>query len=155
MGKPAHIRKAARYRNICYCIIVFFKHLHGVPDSDSVYVLYKSYDRPTVAAQFNNSNSILNEVKRLIQLRRQTLSLQESAEFELISTDMPYPHESVTFVQKNFNLFIRFIACQIQQAFFTFTYHKTPFLQPSNIRIRTHRQVQDSLIPSIRSSCSP
>lgn len=50
-----------------------------------------SFDRPTVAAQFNNSNSILNEVKRLIQLRRQTPSLQESAEFELISTDMAYP----------------------------------------------------------------
>ncbi len=50
-----------------------------------------SADRPTVAEQISNPNSILNEVKRLIKLRRQTPALQECSEFELMSTEQAYP----------------------------------------------------------------
>ena len=46
-------------------------------------------NRPTVEKQLKDSNSILSEVKRLIAIRRANEVLQESADFELISDDIP------------------------------------------------------------------
>ncbi|MBE7090425.1 MAG: glycosylase [Clostridiales bacterium] len=46
-------------------------------------------NRPTVEKQLKDSNSILSEVKRLIAIRRANEVLQETADFELISDDIP------------------------------------------------------------------
>lgn len=46
-------------------------------------------DRPTVEKQINDKNSVLNELKRLISVRKENEALQESAEFELVSDGYP------------------------------------------------------------------
>lgn len=45
--------------------------------------------RPTVAKQLEDENSILNELKRQIAVRKSVEALQESAEFEIISDGYP------------------------------------------------------------------
>jgi len=55
--------------------------LYIVQDMDS--------DRPTVAKQLEDENSVLNELKRQIAVRKSVDALQASAEFELISDGYP------------------------------------------------------------------
>ncbi len=50
-----------------------------------------SADKPTVKAQLADESSLLNEVKRLIEVRKTTPALQESAHFELLTADGGYP----------------------------------------------------------------
>ena len=60
--------------------------------ADKLYLaLDPSDDRPTAAAQLSDDDSLLNEVKRLISIRKQHAALQESGAFELISKDTDYP----------------------------------------------------------------
>lgn len=57
---------------------------------DKLYIRQDSdLNRPTVEKQLADETSILNELKRIIHIRKSTESLQESAEFELISIDYP------------------------------------------------------------------
>lgn len=49
----------------------------------------KDSERPTVAKQLKDKNSILNELKRQIAVRKRVDILQESARFEMISDDYP------------------------------------------------------------------
>ena len=46
-------------------------------------------NRPTVEKQINDENSILNELKKQIKIRKANPSLQERAEFTLINGDYP------------------------------------------------------------------
>ncbi|NTW44011.1 MAG: hypothetical protein HGB14_06155 [Anaerolineaceae bacterium] len=54
-------------------------------DKDSLYLpVDESNDAPTVESQKNDPNSLLNQVKRFIQLRHDHPDLQASADFEII-----------------------------------------------------------------------
>lgn len=58
--------------------------------TDSLYISQDpDVNRPTVENQINDSNSLYNEMKKLIGLRKQTEALQESAEFELLNDEYP------------------------------------------------------------------
>ncbi len=46
-------------------------------------------NRPTIEAQKKNPSSLLNELKRQIQVRKSCKALQETGDFELISSDYP------------------------------------------------------------------
>ena len=57
-------------------------------DTGSLYIRQdERADRPTVETQMRDSGSILNELKRIIGVRKENEMLQESADFELLSYD--------------------------------------------------------------------
>lgn len=60
-------------------------------DPDDLYIPVDpdKENRPNVAAQENDENSLLNEVKRLIKLRLQHKALQSTAALEFITDDYP------------------------------------------------------------------
>lgn len=49
-----------------------------------------SDDRPTVSSQLNDENSVLNELKRIMRVRKENPALQENGEFEAVNT-IGYP----------------------------------------------------------------
>lgn len=53
---------------------------------DKLYIMSDtSEDRPTVEKQISDENSLLNEMKKLIAIRKSNMALQESADIELVS----------------------------------------------------------------------
>ncbi len=65
--------------------------------AERLYIMQDSdIDRPTVEKQLKDENSILNELKRQIAVRKNNEALQESAKFELISSDYPLVYRRYT-----------------------------------------------------------
>ena len=59
-------------------------------DSNSLYIMQDTDgNRPTVQKQIKDANSIYNELKRQISVRKSTEALQETAGFELINDGYP------------------------------------------------------------------
>ena len=55
--------------------------------SDKLYIqMDSSSDRPTVLSQLKDEYSLLNEVKKIIKVRKNNSALQESGKFEIINT---------------------------------------------------------------------
>ncbi len=59
-------------------------------------VMDVSESRPTVAAQLCDTDSVLNELKKQISVRKSVKALQETAELELISSDYPLIYKRYT-----------------------------------------------------------
>ena len=59
-------------------------------DPENLYIMQDpNQDRPTVQQNIDDANSILNELKTLITIRRNNEVLQESADFDLVCDDIP------------------------------------------------------------------
>lgn len=64
---------------------------HGFSDSDTPYLPTDSAsDAPTVESQWNNPNSLLYFVRKLICVRRSTLALGPDAEFRILDDGYPF-----------------------------------------------------------------
>ncbi|MBQ8827873.1 MAG: glycosylase, partial [Clostridia bacterium] len=65
--------------------------------ADKLYIVQDSdINRPTVEKQLEDGNSLLNELKKQIAVRKKNTALQESAGFELISSDYPLVYRRYT-----------------------------------------------------------
>jgi len=64
---------------------------------DKLYIMQDpDSDRPTVEKQMNDKNSVLNELKKQIAVRKEYEVLQENAGFELISCEYPLIYKRCT-----------------------------------------------------------
>jgi maltose alpha-D-glucosyltransferase/alpha-amylase len=76
-------------------------------DSDSLYIMQDpDSERPTVQKQIKDTDSIYNELKRQIAVRKSVEALQENAGFELVNDGYPlvyirYTQESKVIVAIN------------------------------------------------------
>ncbi len=66
-------------------------------DKNKLYISQdNSAERPTVKKSIEDENSILNELKKQISVRKNYVSLQESSGFELINSDYPLVYKRFT-----------------------------------------------------------
>ncbi|MCR4693409.1 MAG: hypothetical protein K5664_05960, partial [Firmicutes bacterium] len=69
---------------------------HGFSDSDKTYIVCdNSEEAPTVEAQEKNKDSLLNQLRTMIRLRKSHIALQEDGEFIPVSNDYPAVYDRV------------------------------------------------------------